>query len=294
MVSGRPITGVVLFLVGFAFFEGVIHLNDGRFGDMTSWIVPVVILSIGILILVGAFLPGPWRSPHAETGGASTSWTGTGSAPSGAGASAAASASVPSQLIDLPLAGATDAEVRISFGAGHLYVGPAATGKLADGTCSGGAVVSSPAPGRVRLSTPNPSWNWTYVPFEWNVGLTGEVPMRLEFETGAANSELDLSLLKVTDLRIRTGAAQTKVTLPASAGMTRVEAQGGAAQVRFLVPPGVAARIRSTIALGSTDVDTMRFPRGIDGRTWASPDYETATNRVEIEVSGGAGQVIVG
>ena len=83
--------------------------------------------------------------------------------------------------------------------------------------------------------------------------------------------------------------ARHGVTLPAAAGFTRVDAEGGAAAIRFRVPDGVAARIRSSIALGSSDVDAVRFPRNAAGSGWESPDFETAANRVEIEVRGGSG-----
>jgi hypothetical protein len=112
-------------------------------------------------------------------------------------------------------------------------------------------------------------------------------------ETGASDNELDLGSLRVTDLRLRTGAAQSRVTLPAI-GLTRVDAEGGAAQLRFRVPAGVAARITSAMVIGTTDVDTARFPRTPDGSAWASPDFGSNPNRVEIAVRGGVGQVTVG
>jgi hypothetical protein len=296
---GTLAVGVVMFLVGFVFFEGVIHLDGDRFGNLTTAAVPVVIVALGVLVILGALIPGPWRSRHARFDAGWSSPRG----PSGPdGWSAAAStrgagsgARSVAEVVDVPLAGATDAEVRISFGAGRLAVGVAQPGKLLDGTCTGGAEVSNPAPGRVRVSTPRSAWNWTLnrPPFEWRVGLTGEIPLRLEVETGAADSELDLAMLRVSDLRIRTGASQTRVVLPAAAGLTRVSAESGAAQLRFRVPDGVAARIRSTMALGSTDVDSTRFPRTPDGQGWASPDFDAAANRVELEVRGGAGQVTV-
>ena len=59
------------------------------------------------------------------------------------------------------------------------------------------------------------------------------------------------------------------------------------------VPAGVGARIRSRMALGSTDVDQSRFPRDASG--YASADYATAANRADIDVQGGVGSVrIVG
>ena len=175
-------------------------------------------------------------------------------------------------------------------------MGPAASGLLVDGTFEGGVNASPAGAGRVRLTTPHPaswSWDWGRAPFDWRLGLTAEVPLRLEVETGASDNELDLSGLHVTDLRLRTGAAQSRVTLPAT-GVTRVNAEGGAAQMRFRVPAGVAARITSTMAIGTTDVDTSRFPRTRDGAGWASPDFDANPNRVEIAVRGGVGQVTIG
>jgi len=295
---GSLVTGVVLFLIGFLFFEGVLHLNGNRFANLTDIAVPVVIMGIGAVILAGAIIPGPWRrrSWPAPPWAGGTPWTpgGVGTPPGIAGAPPADGSSP--QVLALTLDGAADAEVRIAFGAGKLLVGPAASGQLVDGTFEGGVAATPAGPGRVRLTTPHLaswSWKWDRPPFAWRLGLTAEVPLRLEVETGASDNELDLSRLRVTDLRLRTGAAQSRVTLPAT-GVTRVNAEGGAAQMRFRIPEGVAARITSTMAIGTTDVDTHRFPRTTDGTAWASPDFDTNPNRVEIAVRGGVGQVTIG
>jgi hypothetical protein len=289
------ITGIVLFLVGFLFFEGLLHLNGDRFAGLTSLSVPIIIMGIGAAVLVGAIIPGPWRRRAWPSAPGATAWTagGSGTPPVSA---AAPKAGGTAQALALALEGAADAEVRIAFGAGKLLVGPAASGLLVDGTFEGGVNASPAGGGRVRLTTPHPaswSWDWGRVPFDWRLGLTAEVPLRLEVETGASDNELDLSGLQVTDLRLRTGAAQSRVTLPAT-GVTRVSAEGGAAQMRFRVPAGVAARITSTMAIGTTDVDTSRFPRTRDGAAWASPDFDANPNRVEIAVRGGVGQVTIG
>ena len=289
------ITGIVLFLVGFLFFEGLLHLNGDRFAGLTSLSVPIVIMGIGAAVLVGAIIPGPWRRRSWPSAPGATAWTagGSGTPPVSA---AAPNAGGTAQALALALEGAADAEVRIAFGAGKLLVGPAASGLLVDGTFEGGVNATPAGAGRVRLTTPHPaswSWDWGRAPFDWRLGLTAEVPLRLEVETGASDNELDLSGLHVTDLRLRTGAAQSRVTLPAT-GVTRVNAEGGAAQMRFRVPAGVAARITSTMAIGTTDVDTNRFPRTRDGAAWASPDFDANPNRAEIAVRGGVGQVTIG
>jgi hypothetical protein len=280
--------GLIIFLVGFLFFEGVIDLSNGRFGGLTNVAVPLVLVGIGVIVLLGAFIPGPWRRPYVvvhDAGDRAAAARGEG----GPGWAAA----VPDRLA-IPLEGATDAEVMLTFGAGRLTVGTAAPGMLLDGTYDGGVKVEKAAPGRVRLSPPTPvNLGWNRPPFTWRVGLGAEVPLSLRLESGAADAELDLSGLRLAELRLRTGASETRIMLPAAAGFTRVDAEGGAAAIRFRVPDGVAARVRSSIALGSTDVDVARFPRTAAGDAWESPDYATAANRVEIEVRGGVGSVSV-
>jgi hypothetical protein len=59
----------------------------------------------------------------------------------------------------------------------------------------------------------------------------------------------------------------------------------------FEVPGSVAARIRSRVALGSSQIDEARFPRL--GDVSQSADYGTSENRVDIDVQGGVGSVRV-
>jgi hypothetical protein len=51
------------------------------------------------------------------------------------------------------------------------------------------------------------------------------------------------------------------------------------------------ARIRGQIGLGALEVNQARFPKTGDG--WASKDFDTAENRVDITVDGGFGSVFV-
>ena len=317
------VTGAVIFLVGFAFLEGAVKLNDLS-GPVTDLVVPAILVALGALLVVVALLPPgartAWRGdaswgasgaagattaePAAggATGGgvtgAGAAGAATGAAAAGAGAAGAGAAGTPVggrvETLDLPLpAGAADATVEIAFGAGRLEIGPALPGRLVDGEYDGGVIVRQKGVNHVRLSPPE---RWTLrldrAPFDWLVGLPGEVPVHLSLEVGAADVTADLEALRVPDLRIRSGAAQVRVNLPRS-GVTRVDAEGGAASLSFGIPPGVSARIRSSVALGSVAVDEARFPRR-SGGSWASADADTATDRVELEVRGGVGSISIG
>jgi hypothetical protein len=205
-------------------------------------------------------------------------------------------AAIPSRAgsterLALPLGDASRASVRIRHGGGELTVGRAAAGLLVDGEFGGGVVQHVRGAGSVELRPPA-VWGapWSRAWPRWEMGVTGEVPLELDIEGGASRTRLDLGELQVRSLRLQTGASETRVDLPRSGGETKVRAEAGAASLSFEVPAGVAVRIRSRMALGSTVVDA-RIPRSSDG--WESPGYAEAENRVDLDLSGGVGQLRV-
>lgn len=228
-------------------------------GELISNGWPIVLVGIGLWFLGAAFIN---RRPVTET-------------------------------LNLPLPSVEEARVRLGFGGGSLTVDRAPTGVFVAGTFSSGVSVKERGPGDIELVPEGSGGAW--FPWdgalEWRVGLTGEIPLTLRVDGGAYRGSLDLSDLLVRSLEIRTGASETRVTLPRAAGMTTVRTESGAASLSLTVPDGVAARVRSKMALGNVTVNETRFPRASDG--WASPDYETAENRVEISVEGGVGSVRV-
>jgi hypothetical protein len=223
--------------------------------EILAW-WPVVVIAIGLWFLIGALVV---RDPD-----------------------------LASATLSLPLGGAAAADVRIRFGGGELSIGRAEEGALLAGRFDGGVVHRSRGPGIVELE-PVAIWpfGWRRA-LNWDVGLTTEVPVDLRLETGANRSDIDLSSLRIRRLELKTGASETRIVLP-SAGVTFVRAEAGVASLTLEVPLGVAARVRSKIALGETSIDTRRFPPSGEG--WESPDYEAAANRVDIEVQGGLGSV---
>jgi hypothetical protein len=199
-----------------------------------------------------------------------------------------------SETLALPLTGASEAKVAITFGAGTLALHAAAPGQLVDGTFTGGVLHRLPGPGRLELEQDTRyGLPWLDRRSDWNVGLTAEVPLDLKIDAGASRAVLDLGALRVRTLELQTGASETRILLPRAAGATTVRAQAGAASLTIEVPTGVAARIRTRMALGSAQIDQNRFPAASGG--YESPDYATSPNRVDIDVGGGVGSLrIVG
>lgn len=226
------------------------------FGDVIRW-WPLLLVALGVIFLVGAIWPGQARAQ---------------------------------ERLSLDSENVTQADVVVRFGAGTLRIGAGRSGKLVEGEFTGGVVAKRSSPQRVELSpdVERGAW-WGGERLDWDVRLAPDVDLDLRLEGGASRSELDLRDLRVRRLDLKTGASQTSVRLPAH-GVTAVRADAGAAQVSFEVPPGVAARIRTQMVVGATEVDDARFPRLERGR-YESPDFDTAADRVEIDVRGGVGNV---
>jgi Cell wall-active antibiotics response 4TMS YvqF/N-terminal domain of toast_rack, DUF2154 len=228
-------------------------------GELIAQGWPWLLIALGVWFLIGAVVPSRHR---------------------------------PVEELVVPLRDAGQASIRIRFGAGTLQTVTAGSGNLVDGRFTGGVVHRDIAPGTIALEQDmSYGMPWLQRESAWTVGLTGEVPLDLTVEAGASRTRLDLGATKTRRLEIKTGASETTVSLPREAGMTDVKAEAGAASLTFIVPSGVAARIRSTVALGSVKVDEDRFPRF--GSDYQSADYGSATNRVDLDINGGVGSVRV-
>jgi hypothetical protein len=204
------------------------------------------------------------------------------------------------EILSVPLAGVPQAEIQIHHGAGHLNL---AAGNdpttLLSGTFSGGIqhnLTNLGNSARLDLRAPTDfMFGWPMfgnsLGFSWDMSINKDIPLRLKLETGASESNLDLSDLHVTDFRIDTGASSTFLTVPANAGETRGQIHSGAASVDVRVPSGVAAHIEVKSGLAGINIDTMRFPQR--GNVYESLDYMSSKNRVQLNIETGVGSVDV-
>lgn len=249
-----PIVLVVVGVLLFLDFSGLARIDAVEL--LRSW-WPVALIVLGIVVLIGAIWP---RGRGIE------------------------------ETIAVPVAPADTGEVTIKFGAGSLDVGRGRSGVLVEGTLEGGGRRRELGPNRIELeSDAMQIWPGFGQTMRWRLGLVPDLPLRLRLEGGASRSMLDLTELLVTELVVKTGASDTRVILPRAVDRSTVRVEAGAAQVTIEVPEGVAASIRSTMGLGTTNVAEQRFPRSADG--WRSPDFDTAEHRADIQVSGGVGTV---
>jgi len=202
--------------------------------------------------------------------------------------------------LTVPLEGASEAEIELDHGAGRLRVSGLSGGAdLLNGSFYGGAEQAlTRQGGRAYLVLKAPfERSWFFPPMgrpdtlDWTLNINQDIPLKLILKTGASESVLDLSNLKVTDLEIETGASSNQVTMPANAGFTRASIHAGAASIKVRLPEGVAGRIRLQGALTGNNIDTRRFPPSAGG--YETPGFDSAANRVEIAIEAGVGSIDV-
>ena len=123
----------------------------------------------------------------------------------------------------------------------------------------------------------------------WDLTLSGRVPMALTVDTGVGQATLDLSELALTRLGLDTGVGASTVTLPAR-GEYEVDIDTGIGAATVLLPEGLAVRLTVSRGIGSISV-----PDGLvrNEDVYESPDYRTASDRVDIRLDSGLGAVNV-
>jgi hypothetical protein len=119
--------------------------------------------------------------------------------------------------------------------------------------------------------------------------LARDVPLALNLEFGAGESDLDLTGLRVTNMDLQSATARSPIRLPESA-KAQADDLWRRRRGRRRDSRRVVADILVSGGVGNRKVDQVRF-RSLGGGHYRSFDYETAANRVEPIASLGVGSV---
>ncbi len=123
----------------------------------------------------------------------------------------------------------------------------------------------------------------------WQVRLTRNIPLTLNIKSSVSDNELDLSQLKVTELRLDIDAGNCKVMMPSSTETVRAFIKADVANLKVAIPDGVAARIQADTDLSAFDINGSRFPK--QGGYYISKEFETTQNRIYLEIDCDVGRV---
>ncbi len=146
--------------------------------------------------------------------------------------------------------------------------------------------------GRLYLSTKQVNRHfWGEAGIRWEVRCTRNIPLTIDIKSAASNVNLDLSQLEVIELQLDIDAGNCRVKMPSSAGITHAYIEVDAANLEVTISDGVAAKFKADVDLGNLQVDKSHFPK--KGDYYMSQDFESAENRVELEIDCDIGRVWV-
>jgi hypothetical protein len=124
----------------------------------------------------------------------------------------------------------------------------------------------------------------------WELRLSRRIPLDLTLRLGATEGRIDLSDLRVRSLELDVGASSVTVRFPREAGATQATVRAGAASLTLEIPPEVGVRVTSEAGLASVEV-SPRFSQ--TGNTYITANYQTAFNRLDLELKTGASSVTI-
>lgn len=125
----------------------------------------------------------------------------------------------------------------------------------------------------------------------WTLHFTRRIPLQMDIKTGVGKVELDLSELKVTQLTMDAGVGEVWITFPAAAGLTRASINAGVGAITVQIPKDVGARILVAKGLGSVRLESAHFTHF--GNEYTSLNYNTAENKLDLEIKGGVGAITI-
>lgn len=215
---------------------------------------------------------------------------------------------VLTQKLSEPLDGAKTAKIEINPGDGNLTIESLAHGEtlLANGELeyleSQGQPVCSlttrQGAATLSLKSRNGKQPWLRLPWAacngattWQVQLNADVPAEITAHSNGGNVRLDLAGMRLTRVAADTGGGNMEVVLPEAAAHLTIHAVSGAGNVTLSLPDNLPARIHATTGMGKVIIDPRFTP--LEKNTYQSADYERATDKAEITLKSGAGNVTV-
>jgi hypothetical protein len=207
-----------------------------------------------------------------------------------------------------PLDGAANAVVRIDAAEGNLSVGSLPRGEplLARGALEyyegkgqpARSLVSRRGEACLTLKGGRAGRPWLRMPWaacnganHWSIQLNPGLPTDLTAHSGGGNILLDLCALALTHLQAETGGGNIHLDLPDHCGGLSAEARSGAGNVSATLPAGLPARVHATTGLGKVLIDPPFVQ--VDRSTYETPGFAQASERAEITLKSGAGNVIL-
>lgn len=204
---------------------------------------------------------------------------------------------VQSQL-KVPLNGAKSADITVKMGTGELNIDGTEREQIASGTLQyydkqkAPSQDVNPRSDAVEVTLEQHGDNifgWLDKSPRWDLHLNPNVPITLNLDSGTGNTNLDLRSLKLQHLEVDSGTGNTTLRLPGPSSTLNVNLDAGTGNFDITIPEGVEARITIDTGTGNVTLPS-RFTKK-DDETYISEGYQSASNKLDLTIDLGTGNV---
>ena len=128
--------------------------------------------------------------------------------------------------------------------------------------------------------------------FVLSLQLNASIPWKIAVNSGASSDTFNVSGLHVSSIDVNTGASRETISLGTPSGTVPITINGGALTVNAHRPRGVAASV--AVSGGAVNLNFDGHQSHAVGTLNAqSSDYDSATDRYQLQINGGACNVTV-
>jgi DNA-binding MarR family transcriptional regulator len=124
------------------------------------------------------------------------------------------------------------------------------------------------------------------------ITLNSAVPWAIELRGGVSKLIVDARALRLESFELRGGASQVSLTLPHPSGAVPIRVEGGMSNIEIERPKGVAMVLELRGGVNQAIVDGEAH-KGTGYLSLQTPGAKAASDRYELELSGGVTKVVV-
>jgi hypothetical protein len=123
---------------------------------------------------------------------------------------------------------------------------------------------------------------------EWDLRFNDDVPIDLNVQMGAGESDLDLDSLTLTGLDLQMGAGETTVDLTGSYDRDiAASIEGGVGEATVQLPSEIGVRVNAEGGLGQINAEGLQR----EGDAYVNDAYGDSDVTLDVDVRGGVGQI---
>jgi hypothetical protein len=123
------------------------------------------------------------------------------------------------------------------------------------------------------------------------VTLTDRIPWSITISSGTTNAHLDLRRLQLAKMDISGGVSRMDAQLPSPKGTVVINISGGVSSLTLRAPAGTQWQVVASGGVSGLQINGSSYAAIGGNFQRQSPGYAAASDRYDIEISGGASRV---